>query len=55
MDRKLDEMKQQYRDIPIPNELDFIVNKTIKQHTKKEQPQMAYCCCCRGDYFGDQH
>lgn len=35
MDRKLDEMKQQYRDIPIPNELDFIVNKAIKQHTKK--------------------
>lgn len=36
MDRKLDEMKQQYRDIPIPNELDFIVNKAIKQHTKKK-------------------
>jgi hypothetical protein len=36
MDRKLDEMKQQYMDIPIPNELDSIVNKAIKQHTKKK-------------------
>lgn len=37
MDSKLDEMKQQYRDIPIPSELDFIVNKAIKQHTKKKR------------------
>lgn len=36
MDRKLEEMKQQYRDIPIPKELDFIVKKAIKQHTKKK-------------------
>ncbi|MBP1961008.1 RsiV family protein [Paenibacillus aceris] len=36
MDRKLEEMKQQYRDIPIPKELDFIVTKAIKRHTKKK-------------------
>ncbi|SDN01143.1 Protein of unknown function [Paenibacillus sp. yr247] len=36
MDRKLEQMKQQYMDIPIPEELDFIVNKAIKQNKKRK-------------------
>jgi len=34
MDEKLEQMKKQYIDVPIPNELDFIVKKTIKQRKK---------------------
>ncbi|MEC0265113.1 DUF3298 and DUF4163 domain-containing protein [Paenibacillus anseongense] len=37
MDRKLEEMKQQYMDVPIPKELDFIVTKAIQRHTKKKR------------------
>lgn len=35
MDRNLDDLKQQYLEIPIPQELDLIVGKAIKQHTKQ--------------------
>ncbi|NOV00955.1 RsiV family protein [Paenibacillus planticolens] len=35
MDEKLAKLKQQHMDIPIPKELDFIVQKAIKQNRKK--------------------
>ncbi|NOU97160.1 DUF3298 domain-containing protein [Paenibacillus sp. LMG 31456] len=35
MDEKLEQLKQQHMDIPIPKELDFIVQKAIKQNRKK--------------------
>ncbi|OCT13725.1 anti-sigma factor [Paenibacillus pectinilyticus] len=35
MDEKLEQMKQQYMDIPIPAELDFIVNQAIAAHSTK--------------------
>ncbi|WP_026894926.1 DUF3298 and DUF4163 domain-containing protein [Clostridiisalibacter paucivorans] len=34
-DKKLKEIKQKYKDIPIPDELDFIVKKSIKDGGKK--------------------
>ncbi|MCY7487509.1 RsiV family protein [Paenibacillus alvei] len=34
MDKKLEKIIEQYRDVPIPKELDFIVKKTIKQRKK---------------------
>ncbi|NOU76487.1 DUF3298 domain-containing protein [Paenibacillus sp. LMG 31458] len=36
MNEKIEQMKQHYMDIPIPKELDFIVNKAIKQNKKKK-------------------
>lgn len=34
MDEKLEQMKKQYMDVPIPNELNFIVKKALKQKKK---------------------
>lgn len=42
MDEKLDQMKQNYMDIPIPVELDFIVNQAIKQHRSKPRTNLKW-------------
>ncbi|OAS21634.1 DUF3298 domain-containing protein [Paenibacillus oryzisoli] len=42
MDEKLEQMKQTYMDIPIPAELDFIVNQAIKQHSKKPRTHLKW-------------
>jgi hypothetical protein len=42
MDEKLEQMKQTYIDIPIPAELDFIVNQAIKQHRKKPRTNLKW-------------
>ncbi|WP_261306105.1 RsiV family protein [Paenibacillus andongensis] len=36
MNEKIEQMKQHYMDIPIPKELDFIVNQAIKQNKKRK-------------------
>lgn len=36
MNEKIEQMKQHYMDIPIPKELDFIVNRAIKQNKKRK-------------------
>ncbi|KQX69096.1 DUF3298 and DUF4163 domain-containing protein [Paenibacillus sp. Root444D2] len=36
MNEKMEQMKQHYMDIPIPKELDFIVNQAIKQNKKRK-------------------
>ncbi|OEH94289.1 DUF3298 and DUF4163 domain-containing protein [Bacillus solimangrovi] len=35
MERKFEELKKEYQEIPIPDELDFVVKKALKQKTKK--------------------
>lgn len=35
MDKKLEQLKKQYMDVPIPNELNFIVKKAIQQRKKR--------------------
>lgn len=43
MDEKIEQMKQTYMDIPIPAELDFIVNQAIAQHrTKKPKRSLKW-------------
>ncbi|CAH1203573.1 Anti-sigma-V factor RsiV [Paenibacillus allorhizoplanae] len=42
MDEKLEQMKQTYMDIPIPAELDFIVNQAINQHRKKPRTNLKW-------------
>ncbi|WNR46743.1 RsiV family protein [Paenibacillus roseipurpureus] len=42
MDEKIEQMKQQYMDIPIPAELDFIVNRAIQLHKKKSKRSMKW-------------
>ncbi|NRF91286.1 DUF3298 domain-containing protein [Paenibacillus frigoriresistens] len=36
MNEKIEQMKQHYMDIPIPKELDFIVNRAIKQNKQRK-------------------
>ncbi|MDR6552713.1 RsiV family protein [Paenibacillus qinlingensis] len=42
MDEKLEKMKQTYMEIPIPDELDFIVNQAINQHRKKSKTNLKW-------------
>lgn len=35
MDKKLEKLKEEYKNIPIPDELDFVVEKALKQKQKK--------------------
>lgn len=43
MDEKLEQMKQHYMEIPIPAELDFIVNQAIAKHrTKKSKARLRW-------------
>ncbi|MCH7323932.1 DUF3298 and DUF4163 domain-containing protein [Solibacillus sp. MA9] len=37
MDKKLKELEKQYNEVPIPKELDFVVEKALKQGTKKRK------------------
>ena len=37
MDKKLKELKKQYNDVPIPKELDFIVESALKQGKRKKK------------------
>ncbi len=37
MDKKLEELQKQYNDVPIPKELDFIVESAIKQGKRKKK------------------
>lgn len=37
MDKKLQELEKQYMKVPIPKELDFVVEKTLKQGQKKKK------------------
>ncbi|ATP39943.1 anti-sigma factor [Solibacillus sp. R5-41] len=39
MDKKLKELEKQYNEVPIPKELDFVVEKALKQGTKKRKNQ----------------
>ncbi|OAB47250.1 DUF3298 and DUF4163 domain-containing protein [Paenibacillus antarcticus] len=36
MDNKLEQLQEEYRNVPIPDELDFIVNKALKAKKKKK-------------------
>lgn len=42
MEKKLDQLKKEYMDIPIPKELDFVVAKAIKKARKKKTPFKYY-------------
>jgi hypothetical protein len=37
MDKKLEELKKQYNDVPIPKELDFVVESALKQGKRKKK------------------
>lgn len=37
MDKKLQELEKQYMKVPIPKELDFVVERALKQGRKKEK------------------
>ncbi|MED0679374.1 DUF3298 domain-containing protein [Aneurinibacillus thermoaerophilus] len=37
MDKKLEQLKKQYMDIPIPNELDFVVKKALNQRKRRKR------------------
>lgn len=37
MDKKLQELEKQYMKVPIPKELDFVVERALKQGRKKKK------------------
>lgn len=37
MDKKLRDLEKQYIEVPIPKELDFVVEKALKQGRKKKK------------------
>ena len=37
MDKKIEKLKADYDSIPIPDELDFVVNKALKQKPRKNR------------------
>ena len=37
MDKKLQELEKQYMEVPIPKELDFVVERALKQGRKKKK------------------
>lgn len=37
MDKKLEELKKHYNDVPIPKELDFVVESALKQGKRKKK------------------
>ncbi|TMV43311.1 DUF3298 and DUF4163 domain-containing protein [Paenibacillus mesophilus] len=41
MDNQFERLKRQYKDIPIPDQLDFIVNQSIKQAVKSRKRKSA--------------
>jgi hypothetical protein len=40
MNEKIEKLKRQYRDIPIPQELDDVVEQAIASHPRKKKSYM---------------
>lgn len=42
MDEKLEEIEKQYNEVPIPKELDFVVENALEQGKKKRKTEHHY-------------